>query len=158
MLYECGFSKLNGVILCTLYTSADSALAINFCKMLIFFLKCLLSIWGIRDFDPMTWKNSCCSTSQNCCYVLKWAQQRDCTDKSVWKMLQFRNVVFCLLKYKRKMMNELEYDKKREIVSLVVFQCVKFRVCSSLPGSTVEFLHDVRQGLSDVCAKAHHMA
>lgn len=73
-------------------------------------------------------------------------------------MLQFRNVVFCLLKYKRKMMNELEYDKKREIVSLVVFQCVKFRVCSSLPGSTVEFLHDVRQGLSDVCAKAHHMA
>lgn len=49
------------------------------------------------------------------------------------------------------MMNELEYDKKREIVSLVAFQCVKFRVCSSLPGSTVEFLHDGRQDLSDVC-------
>lgn len=49
------------------------------------------------------------------------------------------------------MMNELEYDKKREIVSLIAFQCVKFRVCSSLPGSTVEFLHDGRQDLSDVC-------
>lgn len=58
---------------------------------------------------------------------------------------------------KKKMMNELEYDKKREIVSLVAFQCVKFRVCSSLPGSTVEFLHDGRQDLSDVCTKAHHM-
>lgn len=69
-------------------------------------------------------------------------------------MIQFKNEVFCLLQYKRKMMNELEYDK-REIVSLVVFQCVKFRVCSSLPGSTVEFLQDVRQDLSDVCVKAH---
>lgn len=69
-------------------------------------------------------------------------------------MIQFKNEVFCLLQYKRKMMNELEYDK-REIVSLVLFQCVKFRVCSSLPGSTVEFLQDVRQDLSDVCVKAH---
>lgn len=69
-------------------------------------------------------------------------------------MIQFKNEVFCLLQYKRKMMNKLEYDK-REIVSLVVFQCVKFRVCSSLPGSTVEFLQDVRQDLSDVCVKAH---
>lgn len=73
-------------------------------------------------------------------------------------MMQFRNVVFCPLQYKRKMMNELEYDKKREIVSLVVFQCVKFRACSSLPGSSVQFLQDVRQDLSDVCAKAQHMA
>lgn len=69
-------------------------------------------------------------------------------------MIQFRNVVFCLLQYKRKVMNELEYDK-REIVSLVAFQCVKFRVCSSIPGSTVEFLQDVRQDLGDVCVKTH---
>lgn len=52
-------------------------------------------------------------------------------------------------------MNGLEYDKKREIVSLVVFQCVKFRVCSSLLGSTGEFLQDVKRDLSDVCVKAH---
>lgn len=52
-------------------------------------------------------------------------------------------------------MNELEQEKKIEIVSLVVLQCVKFRVCSSLPGSTVEFLQDVKQDLSDVCVKAH---
>lgn len=43
-------------------------------------------------------------------------------------MIQFRNVVFCLLQDKRKRMNELEYDKKREIVFLVVFQCFKFSV------------------------------
>lgn len=68
-------------------------------------------------------------------------------------MIQFRNVVFCLLQYERKMMNELEYDK-REIVSLIVFQCVKFSVQLS-SGSTVEFLQGVRQDLSDVCVKAH---
>lgn len=60
--------------------------------------------------------------------------------------------MFCLEKYKRKMMNELEYDKKREIFSLVAFQCVKIRVCNSIPGITVELLHDVRQDLSDVHA------
>lgn len=43
-------------------------------------------------------------------------------------MIQFRNVVFCLLQDKRKMMNELGYDKNREKFSLVVFQCVKFSV------------------------------
>lgn len=46
------------------------ALAVNLCRMLVFFSKCLLSIWGIRDFDPMTWKNSCYFTIYNCCYVL----------------------------------------------------------------------------------------
>lgn len=55
-------------------------------------------------------------------------------------------------------MNELQYDKNREIVSLVVFQCVKIRVSNSVPGITVELMHDVRQDLSDVHANTHHMA
>lgn len=50
------------------------------------------------------------------------------------------------------MMNELQDDKKREIVSLVAFQCVKIRVCNSIPDITVELLHDVRQDFSDVRA------
>lgn len=49
------------------------------------------------------------------------------------------------MKYKSKMMNELECDKKRETVSLVAFQCVKIRVYDSVLGTTVELLHDVRQ-------------
>lgn len=48
--------------------------------------------------------------------------------------------------------------KRREIVSLVVFQCVKIRVCSSIPGISMELPHDVRQDLSDVCANTRHMA
>ena len=48
--------------------------------------------------------------------------------------------------------------KRREIVSLVAFQYVKIRVCSSIPGISVELLHDVRQDLSDVCANTRHTA
>ena len=47
-------------------------------------------------------------------------------------------------------MNELEYDKKREIVFLVAFHCAKISVSNSIPGITAELLHDVRQILSDV--------
>lgn len=54
------------------------------------------------------------------------------------------------------MMNELQYDEKREIVSLFVFQCVKIRVCNSVPGITMELLRDVRQDFSDVCANMSH--
>lgn len=45
------------------------------------------------------------------------------------------------------MMNELEYDQKREIVSLIVFQCVKIRVYDSILGTTAELFNDVRQDL-----------
>lgn len=55
-------------------------------------------------------------------------------------------------------MNELEYGIKREIVSVVLFHCVKIRECSSVPGISVKLLHDVGQEFSDACAITCHVA
>lgn len=56
------------------------------------------------------------------------------------------------------LMNELEYGIKREIVSVVLFHCVKIRECSSVPGVSVELLHEVGQELSDARAVTCHVA
>lgn len=73
-------------------------------------------------------------------------------------MIQLRNVVFCLLQYKRNMMNESWSMKRREKLSLWLRSSVLSSECAALPGCAVEFLQDVRRDWSDVCEKAQHLA